>query len=366
MMVKNTLMVIGNGFDLQCKLNSCYRSFFDWLSEDDARANDNIWTVHFLNAQYGGAGWVDIENQLQKTLNKTASRSNKNVGIHYNITLPKFWNEIAISYFKLKSNGGGHVYPRGKEADYLVENVNRIGRSSFPLSSQWFLDELKAFERQFSDYLQKEVNNNTDYISNAVKLIEMMSNDEDKIHILNFNYTNPFKLESSKSADNTANNLIKSITNVHGTCSECNIIFGTDATETLLPDTHIFTKTYRKMLQSTPKNALPSNIEEIRFYGHSLGQADYSYFQSVFDYYNLYDGRRNDSWNGINPITLKFYYTVYDDSKEIEIRRDAADSVYKLISAYGDTLDNKDKGKNLMHKLLVEGRVQIIFIEGLD
>ena len=38
-----------------------------------------------------------------------------------------------------------------------------------------------------------------------------------------------------------------------------------------------------------------------------------------------------------------------------------ANSVYKLISIYGSTLDNKDKGSNLLHKLLLEGRIQIIF-----
>lgn len=30
-----------------------------------------------------------------------------------------------------------------------------------------------------------------------------------------------------------------------------------------------------------------------------------------------------------------------------------------LLSTYGSTLDNKDHGKNLMHKLLIEGRLSV-------
>lgn len=43
---------------------------------------------------------------------------------------------------------------------------------------------------------------------------------------------------------------------------------------------------------STPISILPKNDGqpiEIKFYGHSLSEADYSYFQSIFDFYNLYD-----------------------------------------------------------------------------
>ena len=46
---------------------------------------------------------------------------------------------------------------------------------------------------------------------------------------------------------------------------------------------------------------LPQTVKTIVFYGHSFAPADYSYFQSIFDYYNIYD----------NDITLVFYYSIY-------------------------------------------------------
>ena len=33
--------------------------------------------------------------------------------------------------------------------------------------------------------------------------------------------------------------------------------------------------------------------------------------------------------------------------------------VIKLLDAYGRTLDNKDHGNNLIHKLLIEGRLAV-------
>lgn len=80
---------------------------------------------------------------------------------------------------------------------------------------------------------------------------------------------------------------------------------------------------------------------EIKFYGHSLSEADYSYFQSIFDYYDLYENTN---------VSLTFYYSEgYEQN----------DAIYGLISEYGKTLTNKEQGKNLIHKLLLENRLKI-------
>ena len=39
------------------------------------------------------------------------------------------------------------------------------------------------------------------------------------------------------------------------------------------------------------------------------------------------------------------------------------DNIYALISAYGKSLNNKEQGKNLIHKLLLENRLKIIAID---
>ena len=94
---------------------------------------------------------------------------------------------------------------------------------------------------------------------------------------------------------------------------------------------------------------LKRDTKQIKFFGHSLSQLDYSYFQSIFDFYNIYD----------NNIQLFFFYTIYDQNLKENIKNDFINSVVTLISDYGESLDNKDHGKNLIHKLMLENRILI-------
>ena len=74
------------------------------------------------------------------------------------------------------------------------------------------------------------------------------------------------------------------------------LIFGIDdnliQSQSVGSELRLFSKTYRKMLNSDKDTlTLPPDEGkpiEIKFYGHSLSEADYSYFQSIFDYYDLY------------------------------------------------------------------------------
>ena len=58
-----------------------------------------------------------------------------------------------------------------------------------------------------------------------------------------------------------------------------------------------------------------------------------------------------------------FKYVIYDSEREYEIKRDLFKNISNLILAYGKTMDNKDHGSNLLHKLLLEGRLKTEKIE---
>lgn len=96
----------------------------------------------------------------------------------------------------------------------------------------------------------------------------------------------------------------------------------------------------------------------IKFFGHSLGDADYSYFQAIFDEVDLYESNTH----------LIFYYNANRsndekkgaaEKKEDKAQQEMFEKVNRLITTYGRTLDNEDHGKNLLHKLLLEGRLTI-------
>lgn len=144
-------------------------------------------------------------------------------------------------------------------------------------------------------------------------------------------------------------------------------IFGIDSTSlnNEADFRNIFTKSYQVALNTIGKSSieLPRNVNCISFYGHSLAKADYSYFESLFDMYNLYSSN----------LHLHFYCGLYDvknsSNKEAviakkklqnnKIHQGLMTSIYKLINHYGASLA-KNHGDNLFHRLLLEGRIKII------
>jgi hypothetical protein len=92
-------------------------------------------------------------------------------------------------------------------------------------------------------------------------------------------------------------------------------------------------------------NLLPSKneLKQIVFYDHSLGEQDHSYFQSLFDFYDIYNSN----------IILKFCFGFHHEIFK---------QVYNLIHKYGESFSNKAHGYNLLHKLLLEERLRLIVV----
>ncbi|MCL2386396.1 MAG: bacteriophage abortive infection AbiH family protein [Defluviitaleaceae bacterium] len=351
-----TLLIIGNGFDLQCGLQTNYEHFFSWLKTSEHR-NKNLWAVHFLNNMPEGQDWVNIEESLQNAINRKSWRRGHSL----------FGKWIDDAQEMKRSYGDYAIREENAVAHYIATHTKNPSKSlPQETTPYWFLDELIAFERLFSEFLSKQVSDNDNYIPNAAKLLDKLLDEEDKrVSIVNFNYTKPFKF----SENDKYINVINSVENVHGAYDEDNIIFGIDVKSASISDARIFSKTHRKMFQQSAKSILPKIVDKIKIYGHSLGEADYSYFHSIFDFYNLYGNGNLVSldYKKLNPpsIVLQFYFTVYDESEETVIKRNATDSVYKLIATYGKSFDNKDKGENLLHKLLLENRIKIYFLSNI-
>ncbi|MCL2353247.1 MAG: bacteriophage abortive infection AbiH family protein [Defluviitaleaceae bacterium] len=337
-----TLLIIGNGFDLQRGLKSHYKDFFAWLRDFKyPQRKDNLWEIHFLHSTFEGDGWVDIEAKIQEILINNKFSEWKSDVAYNKILIPE-----TRYIHKVTKNSTGHI-----DLFDLQIKLNN-------LDYKWLLYELKVFENSFCEYIKEQVEGNGNHLSNAIDLLGVIA-ERDAVQIINFNYTNPFNHLSLRDSSRRERlkKLVCSYHNVHGTYINKDIIFGVDATAELSRNsgTRIFNKTYRKMFLKDNARVLPETVNKIKFYGHSLGEADYSYFQSIFDSYNLYGEHKH------GQVTLQFYFT-----NGIETMEEAADRVHKLITAYGDTLDNKDKGKNLLHKLLLEGRLQIKFIDGIN
>lgn len=257
------------------------------------------------------------------------------------------------------------------------------------------MKELKNFEKEFGEYINKEqqkikeivnLNNfydesknykisklpfdaegkkeNNEKISELKEKIELIFNLKYEYTIINFNYSD--YLVEDKLRENLK---INQMINIHGTYEEP--IFGMDNKSVkiikILSDKEYnynyeieknkgelkkFIKSSRVIGERKITNfELPkiNNLKMICFFGHSLSEADYSYFQALFDYYEIYS----------SDVKLIFLFNNFKNTQ----REEQNFGIIKLLETYGKSMENKDKGKNLYYKLILENRIKLFSLE---
>lgn len=359
------LFIFGNGFDLSCGLKSSYSDFFEDIfilnpttyGED---SKNNFWLRLFKElSTYSDSplnNWTDIETQILLQL--------KNIEFLFDSFLilnlgnledgsslkSKIANEIDRPTTKMKSilnvDSVLITYQLLKKEynSFEIKQINEI--------QQRLKEDLIQLEEYFQVYLTKHLSSKLevnvpihdiatrlfDYRYRTSSLIDHLTRQYSGYnsidYYLSFNYTSPYK-----------NKLIR---NIHGTLEKGNIIFGIDydkAKNNFNKPPIEFTKSYRILENKAISTVNISNdLDYICFYGHGLGEADYSYFQSIFDSVDLYHGKTK----------LVFYWTQFGNSNQYSIQ---VERVTNLIEKYGQTFTNKDHGRNLFTKLLLENRI---------
>lgn len=371
------LLVVGNGFDLQAGLNTKFSDFFDseekpliekWLKDSSSVDGGQVsllslilyntyyrspfigfdykngvrFQIHFqseyqtaLGLNKGIVNWMDVESFIAQLL--------KSKGLTRLI-------ECFDSHFKKRSDRLTGICDYDDVPFLMESSLHDKGYFDITSFYEFFLKEINIFEKRFAYYIRNQLNSNSDYSNNIGTILsKMIPHTADSLSIINFNYTQIDERLIPCCGD------IKNI-NVHGTINGEPII-GIDANDYENQDIMVLTKTFRKLVCKTYTKAL-DRFDEILIYGHSLGKQDYSYFQSIFDYVDLYNG----------STKIIFYYSDnyiksnrgfdLEELKNIH-KTTMAKSVFGLIREYGKTLNNKDNGKNLIHKLLLEGRLEL-------
>lgn len=363
------LIILGNGFDLHSNLKSSFNDFFvasevnaveKWLNSE--RKTDNLKEVSFVS--------LLLYNSYYRKDLKYEDFELRVHDVHFNETFQKAfeleknmvdWMDIEnFLYSILNSNGLSKLvrcfdhcfakrYPDLKfcfcDFDGIPAFINVClnGKGYFSVSDfySFFMEELKLFEKRFICYLKTQLDSNEKYVDESKKILETFCKNDSGV-ILNFNYTHTNKNDNYEEI------------NVHGSLED-RIIIGIDDRDSLKNEVIPFTKTFRKLLFSEEKVLLNGTYDEIIIYGHSLNEQDYSYFKSIFDYINLYNGK----------TTIRYIYSDDFVSEDVfnknryKHRTKMAMRLFKLIRTYGSSLDNKDSGQNLIHKLILEGRLKL-------
>ena len=413
--MSNSVVILGNGFDLQCGLKSSYCDFY--LSREASHREFYQFVIEKIiqkSKLYGVTHYIRNDNtihlllglMLEKELSKYDMSENNIFEIifsilSYNISLDNhsiLWRDIeyileqflcnsgenqlyALSLFRFSKEVKNQisvreseetVYMVAKLIDFMfsrdVKNADFIKSkklyAKFQISKneqdyfRFLLAELNRFEIDLQNYIHEVAKSDIDYDFKASRLIDQILTEFrhiSKQFILNFNYTLPVVKSSNGYGSN-----------VHGYSGERkndpnnHIIIGIDQSiiETSHP-AYIFTKTYRKMSlkmsltqQSLPELSGSPRVTDILVYGHSLSQADQSYFFSIFDFYSIYSSQ----------VKIAFLYSVYDESIREDIENTLYSNVTRLFNEYVSRMMNSAQMKHLQHKLLLENRLRLVEI----
>ena len=367
------LIILGNGFDLHCKLKSAFRDFFfekeiplieRWARDLNHDAFNEIDFVSLLlyntfyrpgfkyetfdlrtvkvdfqstfkkefKAPDTAENWMDVEGFLCNFLNSP--------GISKIVSC---FNSIFIDDSRISSTC---ICPSDLIPEFFQRAKRLIGYFQIKDFYVFLMKELQRFEKRFAAYLEEISEENPVYKSKSRNTIRALTGNDSTGTILNFNYTRTNPGANYKEI------------NVHGSIYDA-IIIGVDSKEMKDESKIPFTKTFRKLITPGNKAVLDADFDEIVIYGHSLGPQDYSYFLSIFDYVDLYGGH----------ASVKFIYSddfVKEDPSDPTCSKqqhgkDMAKKLFSLIDTYGRSLNRggKDSGQNLTHKLILEGRLKL-------
>jgi hypothetical protein len=370
------LYILGNGFDLYLGLKTRYSDYFKnrKISEEFFEKIKLIFKNSIGSYNYDARGKVYAVFDYDETLLKMQiiqlyKDIEKNLFYLYLIFLKKCdlnWNEVESNIlpfirdtskiFKLKMETIlGNIEKNEMYKYLLIAKVIIKDRKNLSFLD-FMMEQLNLFEKDFGNYIGsleiKEENKN--------RLINIFRTTCRK-KIINFNYSIFLQDLIDRYKDIAFSEIeiarriksIESIVNIHGDFK--NPIFGIDSHNSE-EQFQNFTKTSRILNNDTVGNfelPKPEKLGTINFFGHSLSEADYSYFQSLFDYYDIYSSN----------IKLNFMYSEYDKNDLTRAKRETHNNVVKLMNNYGEKLENKDKGKNLLHKLLIENRIKLINVD---
>ena len=389
---KHQLVVLGNGFDLECGLPTRFCHFFepriealrsqDWKTTGKLEglgyeATPTLWDFLLQSKMY--APWYSVEDAMSDLVMSAGNGASAPTGLASKLIARVL--ELAEAGGEETAASDADAQSRSDEEDLLrnasefmaIDCAETLRNADAPWSSQELVEylsmQLSKLEDNFGNYMTWICDGNGEYVERSVALLRWMLDDgwpvEEKLllntTVLSFNYTNPFKRSIGQADDFR-------LINVHGSLDE-GIIFGIDGTKCAdNPLAFPFSKTYRVITAGTDfgegavhaagGRLLSHETRVVKFYGHSLGEADYAYFQAIFDSVNLY----------ASDTKLVFYYKPHlkpgDDGADALLsdqraKNTMAARVTRLLAEYGKTLDNEDHGRNLMHKLMIEGRLEV-------
>ncbi len=357
----NSILIIGNGFDLACNLKSKFSNFLTDEKLEQLRANpyscENFW--YLLSALKFNKNadneenhifpilakddylWMDIESLIKEVSTSKLPR--------YYAQFFKENNYLALFTSAFVNRNNNMFLAKDNEFSYLrmffIKRFPNIFEQTINIIDFLKL-ELEKFERTFAAYLIESIRTTDNYYEKAYELFGFLGcTGVNPDFLIDFNYTHD---------DEKFNELFGNDNRIfiHGSVKNKPII-GFDSSNISSDAPVLLSKAWQKMSSNISGVKLPQFDEEfeIKFFGHSLGEQDYSYFHALFDRYDIYNKK----------VSLCFIYSRYkDDEKENdEITKTYCNDVYKLLNDYALRSGKESNYRTLISRLQIENRLHI-------
>lgn len=221
-----TVVIIGNGFDLDLGLRTSYRDFVSSLDCKKLQQGGRNNLLSMILDKFHLHNWIDLEEELKQLAIR-----------HNSIVLPK----------------------------------HRDFKAEFQDISKCLLNYLKGIQ----DSLKKE--EDLRKISCAAMLLKLMCEYPSEFEIYNFNYTDLNKFARFLGYEGCLH-----FTSVHGNLNSDAIILGFEDDVPELRDFHYMIKTFNANYCTSHVRESLSKAREVIIFGHSLGSTDYPYFSDFF------------------------------------------------------------------------------------
>ena len=366
----NTLLVLGNGFDLACGLKSSFVQYlnssyyanyrskceeaYNYVDINGRRYSSTppdidklycifetitFWDLYFALPHICKLNDIDLWSDFEQKLSDFVRAMQNRTGAFKEI-IDVIWSDI-LNYGK----DPNRVYNLILKLylDWKVKNFWTTPELRKSIDKVLF-SELKIYELLFGSYIENQQNGHADYSSHADILVKnLVGKGHELVYLNTFNYSNLTSIVPTKC----------SIWHVNGT-TECPI-FGIDV-PTAVPtrdSAYKYTKTYRRLELTEREICFPKNkdFSRIVVYGHSLNQQDYGYFYALFNRLNFSNdrGRRNG-------YTIEFKYSGYTGQPPEEEKRVTIERALKLLQNYNSEV-LKESNFRLMDILYSNGAV---------
>lgn len=233
--MKNRVVIIGNGFDINLGLPTSYRDFIDSAECKSLSDNQASYLINRIINNYKLQDWVDIEEELKA----------------------------------LAKEKGGKVTALKKRFEYEYDELVDCLQEYLKHVTQ---DKLSGFIRENS------------IAADFLRVINEFPHD---YQIFSFNYTDL----NDYCKFLKLNRHIK-YEHVHGSIKEGSIILGFEDSADNIDDFSYMIKTFHPSYSSHHLRQALSKADEVIFFGISLGSTDYHYFSQFFREKSIpYDGK---------------------------------------------------------------------------